>query len=68
MRPATFATVTEDTSWSWRYKAVGEVSKTIELSPTEGVNVVSFVNVRNTDRWLSSDAYAENKFTSISTK
>ena len=53
-------TVTEVTSWSWRYKP-DEVTKTKVLSPTEK-NEVTFTNSRDNVKWLGGDAYNQNKF------
>lgn len=54
-------TVTEETAWSWRYKPT-EATQTKTL---EGgvANVVTFENSRTTDKWLSGDNYADNRFT-----
>lgn len=54
-------TVTEVTSWSWRYTPDGENTQTITLQPT-GDNKVDFVNTRSNDKWLGGDAYAKNIF------
>ena len=54
-------TVTEDTSWSWRYTPEsGSVS--IMLKPGE-TNVVTYVNTRTNDKWLGDDSYVKNVFT-----
>ena len=54
-------TVTEDTSWSWRYTPEsGSVS--ITLKPGE-TNAVTYVNERTNDKWLGDDSYVKNVFT-----
>ena len=54
-------TVTEDTSWSWRYTPEsGSVS--ITLKPGE-TNAVTYVNNRTNDKWLGDDSYVKNVFT-----
>ena len=54
-------TVTEDTSWSWRYTPEsGSVS--ITLKPGE-TNAVTYVNKRTNDKWLGDDSYVKNVFT-----
>lgn len=51
-------TVTELSSWSWRYKAEAKI---VSLQP--GVtNAITIDNSRIISRWLSSDAYSENIF------
>lgn len=52
-------TITEDTSWSWRYTP-DSVSKSIVLEPNS--NNVTFTNSLTKDKWLSDDAYAKNIF------
>ena len=52
-------TVTEVTSWSWRYNPAG-VSKKITLQPEN--NKVTFVNSRENGKWLGGDAYNKNVF------
>ena len=53
-------TVTEATSWSWRYTATSG-SQSIELKPAE-TNAVTFVNTRSNHKWLGGDAYKKNIF------
>lgn len=54
-------TVTEETAWSWRYKPA---QATQQITLQGGVdNAVTFVNTRETDKWLSGDCYADNRFT-----
>lgn len=52
-------TVTEETSWSWRYTP-DEASKNVDLEP-EG-DSVEFKNTRSDDKWLSGDAHKPNKY------
>ncbi len=54
-------TVTEDTSWSWRYTPQGGDSQKITLSSaTEANNTVTFTNKRSNGKWLGGDAYELN--------
>ena len=53
-------TVTEVTSWSWRYTANSN-SQSIELKPAV-TNAVTFVNTRSNHKWLGGDAYSQNIF------
>ena len=58
-------TVTEDTTWSWRY-APAENDKSITVSAIEGdhtENKVTFTNNRNKLFWLSGDCFNDNRFT-----
>ena len=55
--------VTEDTSWSWRYQVTGDATKTTTITADGGS--VTFENTNDNDKWLSSEAYAENKFTAV---
>lgn len=48
-------TITEDSSWSWRYKAQEE---TDVLNP--GSNSVTITNIRSNGKWLGGDAYCQN--------
>lgn len=63
-------TVTEDTSWSWRYAPDGGVAtQKITLQPgqtNEVTNRVTFVNNRSNNKWLDGNAYCKNVFGSIS--
>ena len=56
-------TVTEVTSWSWRYEPANNASaqQKITLDPT-GKNEVTFKNTRTKDKWLGGDAYSKNEF------
>lgn len=56
-------TVTEVTSWSWRYDAKSS-SQSIKLQPAQ-TNAVNFVNSRSNHKWLGGDAYSNNVFGSI---
>lgn len=53
-------TVTEVTSWSWRYDAKSS-SQSIKLQPAQ-TNAVKFVNSRSNHKWLGGDAYSQNIF------
>ena len=55
-------TVTEDTSWSWRYTPKGGAVRTITLQPGQ-TNNVTYVNERTNDKWLGDDSYVKNVFT-----
>ena len=52
-------TITEDTSWSYKYEIVGDASKTISLGTN---NSVTFTNTAKPEKWLTDEAYAENSF------
>lgn len=52
-------TVTEVTSWSWRYTTSS--SQNITLKPAV-TNEVTFKNTRSKDKWLGGDAYFQNIF------
>ncbi len=65
--------VTEDITWSYKYdlthingqKANGATSAEVTLTASGGE--VTFTNTKKeTDKWLKSDAYVENIFTSVS--
>lgn len=57
-------TVTEDTSWSWRYAPKGGAVQKIELQP--GItNTVNYMNDRTNDKWLDGNAYCKNVFGTI---
>lgn len=51
-------TVTEVTSWSWRYTPDRQ-EKTVNVQGGRD-NTVTFHNTRNADKWLSGDSYAVN--------
>lgn len=53
-------TVTEQTSWSWRYQP-DSVSKEITLNPSK-TDELTFNNTRGFIYWLNGAAYAENIF------
>ena len=59
-------TVTEETSWSWRYEPKNgekrQVSQNITLSTNDSSNIVTFVNHRSFIKWLNGAAHAINKF------
>lgn len=57
-------TVTEVTSWSWRYTTTSSNPQNITLQPAE-TNAVTFKNTRSKDRWLGGDAYKQNIFKNI---
>ena len=50
-------TVTEDTSWSWRYKDVE--AQEITLKPSN--NEVTVINTLNNNNWLGASSYAINR-------
>ncbi len=54
-------TVTEDTSWSWRY-TLDKASELIELKANE-TNTVTINNTREKDQWLDGNVRTDNKFT-----
>lgn len=54
-------TITEDTSWSWKYKPVGDAEKKLLTSNIEnGAATVTFENKNNGTNWLTSLAKALN--------
>lgn len=54
-------TITEDTSWSWKYTPVGGAEKTLMTSDIEkGAATVTFENKNNGTNWLTSLAKAIN--------
>lgn len=53
-------TVTEDTSWSWRYEPTGGATKEITLTANVSENTVTFENSKNKTQWLDSETYAQN--------
>ena len=55
-------TITEDTSWSWRYEPSSE-NNPITLTASGESNVVVFTNTLKNNKWLSGDAYTDNVFT-----
>ena len=56
-------TVTEVTSWSWRYTPDRQ-EKTVNVQDGQDITV-TFHNTRNDDKWLSGDNYAVNHVTGI---
>ena len=58
-------TITEDTSWSYRYDVVDKDgnptadNQTIKLGT---VDSVKFINKAKDDKWLHDEAYSENSF------
>ena len=59
--PVGVYTVTEDTSWSWRYTP-DSASKDITLTVNSD-NTVKFNNKKSNDHWLDSNTSVDNKFT-----
>lgn len=55
-------TVTEDTSWSWRFEPEDGAVRQVEVT-SGGDNSVEFVNNKTDDHWLTDEAWAENLFT-----
>ena len=54
-------TITEDTSWSWKYTPVGNAEKTLTTSDIKnGVATVTFENKNNGTNWLTSLAKVIN--------
>ena len=51
-------TVTEDTSWSWRYSP-DKVTHSIKLEPTD--NEVTVTNTLDNNNWLGASSYAINR-------
>lgn len=58
-------TVTEETSWSWRYSP-DSISKTITVTTNADKNTVEFINSRPKIYWLDGNAYNRNIFKGIS--
>lgn len=60
--PAGEYTITEDTSWSWRYEPTTN-PQTVTVDDVEnGTATVTFNNIRNNEQWLDGNAYAWNLF------
>lgn len=57
-------TVTEDTSWSWRYTPRDGAARTITLQAGK-TNSVTYVNDRTNNKWLDGNAYAKNVFGTV---
>lgn len=55
-------TITEITSWTWEYDAVGDATKSIDLVLDETLNVISFTNELGDSAWLNGDSYESNIF------
>ena len=56
-------TVTEDTSWSWRYAPKGGMAQTVTSSSVvDGKASITFENERKKDKWLSGDNWCANLF------
>lgn len=53
-------TVTELTDWSWRYTPSGSETQNVTIGA--GGAVLSFENSRTEEKWLSGDAYNQNKY------
>lgn len=62
LKVGTTYTVTEDTSWSWRYEIDGENNQQITLGADKTKNDVTFNNTRTEEKWLDANAYADNKW------
>ena len=61
--PAGEYTITEDTSWSWRYEPEDGVAQTVTVDHVEnGTATVTFKNIREEEKWLDGNAYARNLF------
>lgn len=61
-------TVTEDTTWSWRYTPQGGAEKTATLSAVHHDGSVTVTNTRENDKWVSTDVYCKNEFKGSGTK
>lgn len=60
--PAGEYTITEDTSWSWRYEPTTN-PQTVTVDDVEnGTATVTFNNTRDHEQWLDGNAYAWNLF------
>lgn len=57
-------TVTEDTSWSWRYTPRDGAARTITLQAGK-TNSVTYVNDRTNNKWLDGNAYCKNVFGTV---
>ena len=61
--PAGEYTITEDTSWSWRYEPEDGVAQTVTVDDVKnGTATVTFNNTRDHEQWLDGNAYAWNLF------
>ena len=61
LKVGTTYTVTEKTSWIWRYTP-DTPKKEITLVAGEGNNKVAFNNTLKNNKWLTGDAYCKNDF------
>lgn len=63
LKVGTTYTVTEDTSWSWRYEPADDKdNQQITLGADKTENEVTFTNTRTEEKWLDANAYADNKW------
>lgn len=60
--PAGTYTVTEDTSWSWRYETANPTQTVTAGNIKNGEATVTFVNTRDNEQWLNGSAYCKNDF------
>ncbi len=61
--PAGTYTITEDTSWSWRYEPeYGDTQTVTADKVVNGTATVTFNNTRDHKQWLDGNAYAWNLF------
>lgn len=60
-------TVTEDTSWSWRYEVDGKSEVTQTLSANKNENNFEFKNKLTTEEWLGEETFVENYWTDQNT-
>lgn len=54
-------TVSEDTSWSWRYTLTDDNDKTVNVTSENG-GAVSFTNNRTNVYWMDGESHAQNIF------
>lgn len=60
-------TVTEDTTWSWRYKTT-DGTQTATLSAANPEGSVTVTNTLENHQWVSTDVYCKNEFKDSGTK
>ena len=60
-------TVTEDTTWSWRYKTT-DGTQTATLSADASDGSVTVTNTLENHQWVSTDVYCKNEFKDSGTK
>lgn len=61
--PAGTYTITEDTSWSWRYEPNGGSTQTVTTDKVvNGTATVTFNNTRDEEKWVDGNAYVWNLF------